>query len=327
MQFDPVECDPFVLLVHHRHAFRAFDFFRPIFSALILPEGFPAHPHRGFETVTYVLPGKGGLVHRDSLGCKMSYSNGACQWMTAGRGMLHEEMWDTASASEHELYQLWVNLPPAAKMTQPAVQLLTPPTEDDTTTSNVQVEGRTAVRRARIRTDVIHSDHGNVVVRTLAGDAGGEAAADSETTHRFDGSSTDTGASTFSPMTIAHIELQDLGATHKVPIPDGWTCIIYVRYGEVEIEGTLAKMYDTVYMQRYGGSAVVSNTNKGGSDVMIFAGQPIGAPVAASGTMVMNTQAQVSQALRDYQRGTFGEPWDHTLSDDDWVKWCDSRPI
>ena len=95
MQFDPNQADPFILLVHHRHAFRAFDFLRPIFSAVIMPEGFPAHPHRGFETVTYVLPGRAGLTHRDSEGCKMRYGDGAVQWMTAGRGMLHEEMWDT----------------------------------------------------------------------------------------------------------------------------------------------------------------------------------------------------------------------------------------
>ena len=56
--------------------------------------------------MTYVLPGKGGLVHRDSLGCKMRYGDGACQWMTAGRGMLHEEMWDTQRGTENELYQL-----------------------------------------------------------------------------------------------------------------------------------------------------------------------------------------------------------------------------
>ena len=88
-----------------------------------MPEGFPAHPHRGFETVTYVLPGRTGLTHRDSEGCKMRYGDGAVQWMTAGRGMLHEEMWDTgAGTTDAELYQLWVNLPPASKLVPPRVQ-------------------------------------------------------------------------------------------------------------------------------------------------------------------------------------------------------------
>jgi hypothetical protein len=84
IQFE--DADPFILLVHHRHAFRPLDFLRPLFSAVIMPEGFPAHPHRGFETVTYVLPGRAGLIHRDSEGCKMRYGDGAVQWMTAGRG-------------------------------------------------------------------------------------------------------------------------------------------------------------------------------------------------------------------------------------------------
>lgn len=105
-------------MAHHRHSFGAFDPLRYAFR-LLLPEGFPAHPHRGFETVTYVL--KGGLVHRDSMGVKKSYGapqetagdgkDGAVQWMTAGRGLLHEEMWrtgDTWDSTDQELFQIWV---------------------------------------------------------------------------------------------------------------------------------------------------------------------------------------------------------------------------
>ena len=83
IMLDNVEADPFILMVHHRHAFAPFDPLRTIFRAF-LAEGFPAHPHRGFETVTYVLPERRGLVHRDSLGVKMTYNDGQAQWMTAG---------------------------------------------------------------------------------------------------------------------------------------------------------------------------------------------------------------------------------------------------
>ena len=131
---DTAASDPFLLVAHHRHSFNAFDPFRYLFRFL-LPEGFPAHPHRGFETVTYVL--RGGLVHRDSLGVKKSYgapkdssgsgADAAVQWMTAGSGMLHEEMWRTGEAlesSDQELFQIWVNLPKADKYTNPRMQML-----------------------------------------------------------------------------------------------------------------------------------------------------------------------------------------------------------
>lgn len=119
MMLDVRDADPFVLLVHHRHRFSAWDPVRLIFR-LLLPEGFPAHvragaryprldltrpparipalpqPHRGFETVTMTM--HGGLVHRDSLGVKQKYGDGDVQWLTAGRGVLHEEMCDRIPA-------------------------------------------------------------------------------------------------------------------------------------------------------------------------------------------------------------------------------------
>lgn len=186
------------------------------------------------------------------------------------------------------------------------------------------MEGRTSVRRALL--DVSHSNEQGVVVRTLAGDAGGGSL------HSYTGSSDTSsteqvGASTFSPMTIAHIELQGLGSQHVVPLRDGWTCIVYVRGGVVEVGGREAKIHETVYMQRGGGDLLLKNAQKEGSDVMVFAGEPIGAPVVASGTMVMNSQAEVNRAIADYQMGTFGEPWDHNLSDEEWREWCASRPV
>lgn len=331
MQFNAQEADPFILLVHHRHAFRPLDFLRPLFSALILPEGFPAHPHRGFETVTYVLPGRAGLTHRDSEGCKMRYGDGAVQWMTAGRGMLHEEMWDLSAGTEHELYQLWVNLPPEAKMCAPKVQLLEPSEGGEGMTS-VEREGGTPVRRAKVATDTrAGADGGSVTVRTLA---------DVDT-------AAGQGAETYSPMTIAHVELRGKGTSHTVRLPEGWTCFAYVRGGRVEVGGgkqastyaaaaseaqralpntpalwtaVVPRRYETVHYPRVGGDcARLTNLDTSPADVMIFAGQPIGAPVVASGTMVMNSEAAVQKAVRDYQAGAFGTPWQPSLPDEDWA--------
>jgi len=273
--------------------------------------------------VTYVLPGRVGLTHRDSEGCKMRYGSGAVQWMTAGRGMLHEEMWDVQEGTDAELYQLWVNLPPSDKMVSPRVQLLMPE-GDDGRAAEVQREGSTPVRRARI----VESRSPGVRVRTLAsavdnyGKGAGEAV----------------GASTYSPMTIEHVELSADGASYTLLLPEGWTCIVYVRRGAVVFDGStgggesggepsVAGMYDTAYLSRSGGDGLaISSAGGRAADVLVLAGEPIGAPVVASGTMVMNTQGDVDQALRDYQAGQFGIPWDHTVDDDEWAKACDARP-
>jgi len=144
MQLDGTSTSPFLLLVHHHHNFWKWDaIFRKV-SAFVLPEGFPAHPHRGFTTLTYFLPddegkGGGGFVHRDSIGVKQTYgSKGSykhqAQWLFTGRGMLHEEMFDHVQNdlgednpsynSRYELYQLWVNVPGVHKLDPPKVQLL-----------------------------------------------------------------------------------------------------------------------------------------------------------------------------------------------------------
>ena len=339
IQFDEREADPFILLVHHRHSFRPGDFLRPLFEKLILPEGFPAHPHRGFETVTYVLPGRAGLTHRDSEGTKMRYGNGAVQWMTAGRGMLHEEMWDVDAGVDHELYQLWVNLPPTAKFASPRVQLLEPHQSDGgdgggsgPPSAQIFREGSTPVRRASLVMETLQG--GKVTVRYLA---------------RADGSGAEGGAETYSPMEIVHVELTGKDAEHTLTIPDGWTCLVYCRRGAVRFGGApaadaaaaspvaasdseqatteVAVMHEMAFFPRRGGDSLfLSNAADGGrlSDVLVLTGAPIGAPVAASGTMVMNSQAEVSQAMADYQRGDFGIPWEHTISDSEWAAQCDA---
>ena len=121
----------FLLLAHHRHSFSPGDPlrgpFRAVGGALGLPyvgdEGFKQHPHRGIDIWTIVLDGSDGFRHRDSLGGACTYRGGSTQFMRSGRGVLHEEMWETRSdrPTSIELFQLWVNLPAHLKMAAPAI--------------------------------------------------------------------------------------------------------------------------------------------------------------------------------------------------------------
>ncbi len=145
MQFDGKSSSPFLLLVHHHHNFWKWDAIFRSLSGFVLPEGFPAHPHRGFTTLTYFLEddvpktGGGGFVHRDSIGVKQTYGakgsyKNQAQWLFTGRGMLHEEMFDFVQNDSgkdnprynprYELYQLWINVPGKHKLDAPKVQLL-----------------------------------------------------------------------------------------------------------------------------------------------------------------------------------------------------------
>ena len=298
MQLDHKQSDPFLLLVHHRHAFRKYDPLRSIFSRLVMPEGFPAHPHRGFETITYVLPDRGGLVHRDSTGTKMRYADGSCQWMTAGRGILHEEMWDTSEFEEHELYQIWLNLPPHRKLMEPAVQLL----HSEGSLAEVECEGRTPVRKTVI--PMTDEDSGRVLIRHLGG---GES-----------------GAFTQSEVLIQHVTMRDRGAKLDMTLPQDWTCIIYVRDGCIDLgEDRFAHKFELCDLSRQG-RLRLTNSNNGVTDFLLLAGKPIGAPVAAQGPMVMNTDAEVGEAMRDYSMGYFGSPWDHSANDDEWKQICNT---
>ena len=176
-----------------------------------------------------------------------------------------------------------------------------------------------AVRRAPIRERTLGG--GAVTVRTLAGETGEDGC----------------GAQTFSPMTIAHVELRGSGASHTVPLPEGWTCFVYCRRGPVEFpaelggggapsrEPSVAQTHDTVYFGREGGECLrLCNAHDGLSDVMVFAGAPLLEPVVASGTMVMNSERDVQTALADFQRGDFGVPWDHKVTDEEWVAKVDA---
>ena len=281
--------DPFLMLVHHRHTFSRWDPLRPL-SALLLPEGFPAHPHRGFETVTFVL--EGGMRHRDSEGVKMVYRGGSAQWLTAGRGVLHEEMWAT-EAPKQELYQLWVNLPRAHKLDSPEIQLL----------GTAEVSGGTVSHSPMPKGDV-----DGVTVTVLAGSCGGIVSP----------------VHTRSPLAVVRLEWAEPSVFRWHDLPAGHTAIAFVRQGAVSAGEQRADAGSLLTFARSDGQepwapGLQLTALEPGTDVLLMTGEPLREPVAMRGSMVMSTQQEIETAYRDYQQGRFGLPWSPSASDADWL--------
>ncbi len=280
----PIEAsDPFLMLVHHRHTFSRWDPVRP-FSALVMPEGFPAHPHRGFETVTFVL--EGGMRHRDSTGVKMEYRSGSVQWLTAGRGVLHEEMWATNEGT-HELYQIWVNLPKAHKWDAPQIQLLGP--------AEVTSES-----------DILHAPlpvaaFAGVSLTVLAGACRGVCSP----------------IRTRSPMTLVRLQWDDAGDFLWDDLPAHHTALCFVRRGSVTVGERTMAAGELGHFERSSATRLKLCATTG-TDVLLLTGAPLREPVAMGGSMVMNTPSEVDQANRDFQLGKFGNPWPHTATDEEW---------
>jgi redox-sensitive bicupin YhaK (pirin superfamily) len=297
---------PFIMLVHHRHSFAAWDVLRYI-QRTFFPEGFPAHPHRGFVTVTYIL--KGGFRHRDSLGVKQLYGADTSntgksryggkhtQWLTTGGGMLHEEMFDMGEGNnffqpaDQELYQLWLNLPSQDKLMSPRIDLLGGP--EDTPT-------------------VVTSDNGKSTETIVIAGTHGEATST---------------APIRSDLAILHVKMEaGTEWRHEMPASHE-TVVLYVRRGAIEIEGERIPPHHTAYLSSQGASLTVINAEDGGeADFLLLAGQPLREPVAAQGSMVMNTADQINDAYDDYQRGLMGLPWSEQLSDVDWMTHVEKYP-
>ncbi|KAL3758827.1 hypothetical protein ACHAWU_007944 [Discostella pseudostelligera] len=325
--FEPVSTDPFVLLVHHRHAFHNWDGIRYI-QRTFFPEGFPAHPHRGFITVTYCL--KGGLIHRDSLGIKQSYGaeerhNGKhVQWLTAGAGIQHEEMWDVLEpdkqdqgkwlwTSSQELYQIWLNLPAAYKMSSPDAWLLEKHSIDPNTSSRTNPTPNS--------TPIVTSDDGCTITTIVCGEHDGirtpvkcpTNAAIIRVQFNCNNSYRKSGTSA---TTWTHV----LPSTHE-------TAIVYVRKGSVKIDGERIPPQHTVFLSPDGDELTIeASSNNEEAEILLLTGEPIREPISTQGSMVMNTPQEVQRAYMDYQRGNMGMPWDHKLSDDEWREHVKQNP-
>lgn len=234
-------------------------------------KGAPDHPHRGFETVSYVLEGR--LEHKDSQGHAGQLGAGDVQWMTAGAGVVHSEMPEREFARSggrlHGL-QLWVNLPRRDKMMKPRYQ---------------------EISAEQIPT--AQTDDGLVTVKAIAGEALGVKSA----------------IATQTPIMYLHFTLQP-GATVVQPVPKEYNAFTYLLDGEGLFGADKERAGDgqMVLFAQDGEEVAISNPSDARSplDVLLIAGVPLNEPVVRYGPFVMNTQAEIVQAIEDYRNGRMG---------------------
>ena len=230
--------------------------------------GAPDHPHRGFETVTYMLDGE--FEHRDSAGHAGRLQPGDVQWMTAGRGVVHSEMPATRIMQQGGRvhgFQIWVNLPARLKMTQPRYQ---------------------EVAASSIPEAV--SDDGLARVRVIAGEALGVSA-------RID---------THTPIIYQHWILQP-GAQVSQSLPSDCNAMLYVFSGAIESSGK-ALLDGELGILGKGDSVDLSvpATAKDTAQLLLLGGEALAEPVVQHGPFVMNTREEINQAISDYQQGHMG---------------------
>jgi len=243
------------------------------------PKGTPWHPHRGFETFTYMIDGT--FQHQDSHGGGGTIKDGATQYMTAGAGVLHIETPPEALVMSGGIFhgiQLWINLPAAKKMINPAYQSLE---------SN--------------QVSLLSSQDGGTLIRVLAGEIGG---------HTGPGKSQ-------TPMTIAHLTLAP-GASVSIPWNPMFNALAYTLAGQGTVgevaPGTQAAPISTGSLAVFGhGDRItitadaVQDSRHNALEIFLLGGQPINEPVVAYGPFVMNDKAGIIQAMEDYQYGRFGQ--------------------
>jgi len=237
------------------------------------PKGTPWHPHRGFETVTYIIDGE--FVHHDSNGGGGTITNGDTQWMTAGAGILHIE-----TPPEHLVvsgglfhgFQLWVNLPRANKLVAPRYQ---------------------DIRGGQVA--LLSSPDGGSLLRVIAGELDGHAGP----------------GNTYTPITMVHATISP-GASLTLPWRKDFNALAYVMAGK-GTAGAKGRPIGLGQLAVFGEGDSVTVTadarqdpSHPALDVLFLGGQPIREPVAMYGPFVMNTKAEVAQAFEDYQAGRLG---------------------
>jgi redox-sensitive bicupin YhaK (pirin superfamily) len=245
------------------------------------PKGTSWHPHRGFETATYIIDGT--FEHQDNAGGGGTITNGDTQWMTAGAGIQHIERPPEALVASGGLFhgiQLWVNLPKAQKWAPPRYQDI-----------------------ASGHATLLTSPDGGALVRVIAGDVAG---------HQGPGI-------THTPMAFAHVTLSP-GAKLSLPWRPEFNGLVYALAGRGTV-GAEARPLRTGQLAVFGPGDVITvaadadqDSRTPNLDVLILGGRPIREPIAWYGPFVMNTRAEVLQAMEDYQAGRLGTIPASTLS-------------
>jgi redox-sensitive bicupin YhaK (pirin superfamily) len=252
-----MDLDPFLLLDH----------LGPTSLAPGEARGFPPHPHRGFETVTFLLDGE--MQHRDSWGNHGTIRPGDVQWMTAGSGLVHSELpGETLVRDGGTLqgFQLWVNLPKKDKMTAPRYQ--------DTPASAIPV---------------VRNPEATVTAKVIAGETLGTKGV----------------IETRIPILYLHLTLEP-GSGFEQAIPKSRNAFAYVIEGTGEFNKIVAQDQQVVLFDRGGEGVRIANPGPARLSLLLLAGEPIGQPVARYGPFVMNSKEELVQAVDDYQQGRMG---------------------
>ena len=247
------------------------------------PPGVGQHPHRGFETVTIAFQGE--VEHHDNKGNTGVIGPGDVQWMTAGRGIVHEEYHSkkfTREGGTFEMVQLWVNLPKKHKMTKPRYQ---PILNDNITSVTLPLDREEGIEPS-------------ATVRLIAGEMADVKGP----------------AKIFSPVQLWDVLIPKAETVVDIPFPADQNCIAFVRRGGVQVlsgdngEGKVSKLgpQDVAVMHLDGTSqALRVKTDKADTSLLILGGEPLDEPIAARGPFVMNTQQELQKAMIDYSSGKF----------------------
>ena len=254
------QMSPFLLLDHAGPAD-----FEPTSRRL----GVGRHPHRGFETVTIVYAGE--VEHRDSTGAGGSIGPGDVQWMTAGRGIVHEEYHGSDYARRggpFEMLQLWVNLPAKDKRVAPGYQ------------------GITSAQIPRVELPEAAG-----TVRVIAGELQGVAGP----------------ARSYSPMNLWDLRLV-AGKPVRLTVPAGHTTALFVLKGALRVDGSDAVVGEAelAVLEREGDTLQIEAVED--TTLLLLGGEPLNEPIVGQGPFVMNTQAEIRQAFLDYQSGQLDRP-------------------